>query len=95
MFESLTVRMIAERERASETGDAGWQEEMRRSEAVEKIRFQRDERTAKARSEARRILGDALASTVRGLVPDEDEALLADTSGEMFTPFARMGRDDE
>ncbi len=95
VFESLTVRMIAERERASETGDAGWQEEMRRSEAIEKIRFQRDERTAKARSEARRILGDALASTVRGLVPDEDEALLADNTGEMFTPFARMGRDDE
>jgi len=95
VFESLTVRMIAERERASDAGDAGWQEEMRRSEAVEKIRFQRDERTAKARSEARRILGDALASTVRGLVPDEDEALLADTSGEIFTPFARMGRDDE
>jgi hypothetical protein len=95
VFESLTVRMIAERERASETDDAGWQEEMRRSEAIEKLRFQRDERTAKARSEARRILGDALASTVRGLVPDEDEALLADNTGEMFTPFARMGQDDE
>lgn len=95
VFESLTVRMIEERERASATDDAGWQEEMRRSEAIEKIRFQRDERTAKARSEARRILGDALASTVRGLVPDEDEALLATTGDQMFTPFARMGQDDE
>lgn len=75
--------------------DADFRAQLRHQEAIEKFRFQRDERTAKARSEARRILGDALASTVRGLVPDEDEALLADTSGEMFTPFARMGRDDE
>jgi hypothetical protein len=52
VFESLTVRMIAERERATDTGHTDWREEMRRSEAVEKIRFQRDERTAKAHSES-------------------------------------------
>lgn len=37
--------------------------------ALERLRFARDERTAKARAEARRILGDELAIGIRGLVP--------------------------
>ena len=45
--------------------------ELLRVEAEQKLLFQRNERTEKARSEARRILGDELASRVRGLVPDE------------------------
>ena len=38
--------------------DADFRAELRHQEAIEKFRFQRDERTAKARSEARRVLMD-------------------------------------
>jgi hypothetical protein len=65
----------------------GWREYQERAEAVEKIRFQRNERTEKARSEARRILGEELASRVRGLVPDEADGPAA-PSVTGFTPFA-------
>jgi hypothetical protein len=62
-----------------------------RMEAEEKLRFQRNERTEKARSEARRILGDELASRVRGLVPDDVDAA-ASRQMNRFDPFA--GDDD-
>jgi hypothetical protein len=87
VFESITARMIEESTRVTSFGDAGFQEMMRQREGIEKLRFQRDERTAKARSEARRVLGDAIASSVRGLVPDEDDELLAVRADEIYTPF--------
>lgn len=58
-----------------------------RAEAIEKLRFQRNERTEKARSEARRILGDELAKRIRGLVPDEDSSARSQTR-MAFNPFA-------
>jgi hypothetical protein len=64
----------------------GWREYQERAEVVEKIRFERNERTEKARSEARRILGDELASRVRGLVPDEADPS-AGRRATGFNPF--------
>jgi hypothetical protein len=93
VFESITARMIEESARVASLGDGGFQEMMRQREGIEKLRFQRDERTSKARSEARRILGDALAATVRGLVPDEDDELLAVRAQDPFTPFATADED--
>jgi hypothetical protein len=95
VFDALTDRMIAETERVAALGDQDFQRMMRQREGIEKLRFERDERTTKARSEARRILGDALASTVRGLVPDEDDALLATKPDAAFTPFASMTDDED
>lgn len=95
VFDALTDRMIAETERVAALGDQDFQQVMRQREGIEKLRFERDERTTKARSEARRILGDALASTVRGLVPDEDDALLATKPDAAFTPFASMTDDED
>ena len=88
---SLSEKIVEQSAGMVAGGDPeGWREYQERAEAVEKIRFQRNERTEKARSEARRILGDELASRVRGLVPDEADAPSA-RGMEGFNPF----RDDE
>jgi hypothetical protein len=55
------------------TDSDGFRRAQQAAEEVEKLRFQRSERTAKARSEARRILGDELAAEIRGLVPNDSE----------------------
>ncbi|MFM2163613.1 MAG: hypothetical protein RL325_50, partial [Planctomycetota bacterium] len=77
VFESLTARMIEASERIATATPEHFEESIALRENLEKLRFQRSERTEKARSEARRVLGDALASRVRGLVPSEDDDLLA------------------
>ena len=77
VFESLTARMIEASERIANATPERFEESIALRENLEKLRFQRSERTEKARSEARRVLGGALASRVRGLVPSEDDELLA------------------
>jgi hypothetical protein len=57
-----------------------------RLEARQRLRFQRDEHTEKARADMRRILGDELASRVRGLVRDEYAPPKA-TAMQGFDPF--------
>jgi hypothetical protein len=64
-----------------------WRAMQERIEAEQKLFFQRNERTEKARSEARRILGDELAARVRGLVPDEADAAKG-REANRFDPFA-------
>ena len=49
--------------------EAGWAEYQKRAEAIEKARFNRKERTEKALSELRRLLGAEHATLVPGLVP--------------------------
>jgi hypothetical protein len=74
VFMTITEKMIE-----VSTGDGvptdsdGFRRAQQAAEEVEKLRFQRSERTAKARSEARRILGDELAAEIRGLVPNDSE----------------------
>jgi hypothetical protein len=52
-----------------------------------KLLLQRTEVTQKARSDARRILGDELAARVRGLVPDEADPAKT-RQANRFDPFA-------
>ena len=66
--------------------DADFRAMSERAEALAKVRFERTERTEKARAETRRILGDSLAKRVRGLVPDEDSETSA-RSRMAFNPF--------
>ncbi len=80
-FDALTLRLI-ELSDVSHVPDApadGFEDALRRIEGnraeFERVRFQRNERTERARAEAFRILGDALAAKVRGLAieqPDEE-----------------------
>jgi len=69
------------------TGESVWREYQRIAEEVGNTRFQRNERTEKARAEVRRILGDERASRIRGLVPDEEAAARARRE-RGFDPFA-------
>jgi hypothetical protein len=59
-------------------------------EFEQRLRLQRNERTEKARSEARRILGDELASRVRGLESAKVEPLRT----RMAQPFGPAAEDD-
>jgi hypothetical protein len=63
-----------------------WRAMQERLEARQRLRFQRDEHTEKARADMRRILGDELASRVRGLVRDEYAPPKA-TAMQGFDPF--------
>ena len=94
VFESLTKRMIELSEEVGTTTPERFQETLAIQETLEKLRFQREERTEKARGEARRILGDALASRVRGLVPNEDDVLLGPKRRDA-EPFRTTARDDD
>jgi len=77
VFEALTQRMVDASDRIAVISRERFEESVALRESLEKLRFQRNERAEKARGEARRILGDGLASRIRGLVPNEDDELLA------------------
>lgn len=94
VFESLTQRMIEADEQIAAIAPDRFEETVTLREALEKLRFQRNERTEKARSEAHRILGDALASGIRGLVPNEDDQLLAPKRREPQPLGTTSGDDD-
>lgn len=85
VYEMLSEKIASESAVDPNDGEA-WREMQARAEAEQKLFFQRNERTEKARSEARRILGDELASRVRGLVPDEADG--AARQRNRFDPFA-------
>jgi hypothetical protein len=70
--------------------EAGWAEYQKRAEAIEKARFNRKERTEKALSELRRVLGAENAVLVPGLV--KDDAATA-TDDEDMNPW--MGREED
>jgi hypothetical protein len=91
VYEMLSEKIATGGEQADPNDSEAWRAMQERMEAEEKLRFQRNERTEKARSEARRILGDELASRVRGLVPDDVDAA-ASRQTNRFDPFA--GDDD-
>ena len=94
VFESLTQRMIEADEQIAAIAPERFEETIALRESLEKLRFQRNERTEKARGEARRILGDALASRIRGLVPNEDDELLSPRRREP-QPFGASSGDDD
>ncbi len=54
--------------------EATWAEYQKRAEAVEKARFNRKERTEKVLAELRRVLGVDLATSVPGLVVEDESA---------------------
>jgi len=85
VYEMLSEKIASESAVDPNDGEA-WREMQARAEAEQKLFFQRNERTEKARSEARRILGDELASRVRGLVPDEADGTARQRN--RFDPFA-------
>lgn len=84
---ALSERLAALALPAPGTGESDWREYQRVAEEAANARFQRNERTEKARAEVRRILGDERASRIRGLVPDEDAAARARRE-RGFDPFA-------
>jgi hypothetical protein len=90
VFETLTEKMAELAARPKPTGLDAWRAEQLAREEIEKVRFQRTERTNKARSELRRILGDELAQAVRGLVPKEDGSAGSRRNLNRF-----LGLDDE
>jgi hypothetical protein len=59
-------------------GEEQWREWQLRSEAIEKARFARKERTEKALGELRRILGPERSLEIPGLVKDGSEAAAVD-----------------
>lgn len=73
VFEELSRQMIDANTPLADPGPDAWREQMRIMETTEKLRFQRNERTEKARSEARRILGDDLARRIPGLAPTSSD----------------------
>ena len=88
VYEMLSERIATGDESAATAADGeAWRAMQERMEAEQKLFFQRNERTEKARSEARRILGDELAARVRGLVPDEADAAKP-RQANRFDPFA-------
>jgi hypothetical protein len=86
VYEMLSEKIAVGSEEVDPADGEAWRAMQERMEAEEKLRFQRNERTEKARSEARRILGDELASRVRGLVPDEADPS-AGRRAAGFNPF--------
>lgn len=72
VFDNLCEQIVALQQRASEVGDDNWTEYTRQMEAVDNLRFQRSERTAKALSELRRLLGPERVARVPGLA-EKDE----------------------
>ena len=76
VFDNLCEQIVALQQKASELGDDNWTEYTRQMEAVDNLRFQRSERTAKALSELRRLLGAERVARVPGLAekdePDEE-----------------------
>jgi len=86
VYEMLSEKIAGSAEQADPNDGEAWRAMQERVEAEQKLLFQRNERTEKARSEARRILGDDLAARVRGLVPDETEPTKKGAAGG-FNPF--------
>lgn len=73
VYEMLSAKIAGGDAEESSDSKESWRVMQERAEAEQKLLFQRNERTEKARSEARRILGDELAARVRGLVPSESD----------------------
>jgi len=90
VFETLTEKMVELASQPKPTGPDAWRAEQLAREEIEKVRFQRTERTNKARGELRRILGDELARTVRGLVPKDDAV-----AGSRRNPNGFLGLDGD
>jgi len=86
VYEMLSEKLASGGADDNLTDEDGFRAMQERMETEQKLRFQRTERTDKARSEARRILGDELAARVRGLVPDETEPTKKGAAGG-FNPF--------
>jgi hypothetical protein len=84
---ALSEQLVALSQPAPGMGESDWREYQRVAEEAGNTRFQRNERTEKARAEVRRILGDERAARIRGLVPDEDAAARARRE-RGFDPFA-------
>jgi hypothetical protein len=82
---------VGSAEQADPNDGEAWRAMQERVEAEQKLLFQRNERTEKARSEARRILGDELASRVRGLVPDDADP----AKSRQANRFDFFGGDDD
>jgi hypothetical protein len=89
-YESLSEK-IASGPTGTDTNGHGTMEATQQLvEFEQRLRLQRSERTEKARSEARRILGDELASRVRGLESAKAEPLRT----RMAQPFGPAAEDD-
>ncbi|MBI1303389.1 MAG: hypothetical protein GC172_06340 [Phycisphaera sp.] len=86
-YDAFSEQIVALALPAPGTGETDWREYQRVAEEANNARFQRNERTEKARAEVRRILGDERAARIRGLVPDEDAAARARRE-RGFDPFA-------
>ncbi len=86
-YDAFSEQIVALALPAPGTGEPDWREYQRVAEEANNARFQRNERTEKARAEVRRILGDERASRIRGLVPDEDAVARARRE-RGFDPFA-------
>ena len=87
VYEMLSERIAGGAAESDPNDGEAWRAMQERVEAEQKLLFQRNERTEKARSEARRILGDELAARVRGLVPDEADPAKT-RQANRFDPFA-------
>ena len=91
VYDSISEKIATDGGAFDNADPEAWRAMQERVEAKQRLRFQRDEHTEKARAEARRILGDELASRVRGLVRDENAPPRA-TAAHGFDPF--MPEDD-
>jgi hypothetical protein len=93
VYEMLSEKIAGSAEQADPNDGEAWRAMQERVEAEQKLLFQRNERTEKARSEARRILGDELAARVRGLVPDEADPAKSRQANrfDFFAQFTRNG----
>ena len=72
VFDKLCEEIVALQQKASVAGADDWAEYTRLMDAIENLRFQRSERTAKALGELRRLLGAELAARIPGLAAEND-----------------------
>ena len=72
VFDDLSARILAITEKASAENSDDWTEYTRQMQAADNLRFRRDERTAKAMGELRRLLGPAGVARVPGLAEKEE-----------------------
>ncbi|MEY4117273.1 MAG: hypothetical protein RLZZ116_601 [Planctomycetota bacterium] len=81
VFDKLCEEIVVLQQKATAAGADDWAEYTRQMDAVENLRFQRSERTAKALSELRRLLGAELAARIPGLAEKDD------SDDESVSPF--------
>lgn len=81
VFDKLSAQIVELSQKALAGASDNWTEYTRQMQAVDNLRFERDERTAKARSELRRLLGPERSARMPGLAEKEP------TGEETLDPF--------